>query len=96
MPTGFPVSIDPAWSPDGNQIAFVSVSGSSRTLCVRNFQTGQTRKLTEGSQPTWGADSRHLLFTKSSGAMSMIRVDTGQIYPVVVGGGRAVDPSWTR
>jgi TolB protein len=62
---------------------------------VRDLATGHTRRLTDGSQPTWGADSRHLLFSTGSG-LSMIQIDTGKIFPVIVGGGRAIDPSWTR
>jgi TolB protein len=95
LPTGYPVAIDPAWSPDGALVAFVAVAGGQRTLCVRDLATGHTRRLTEGSQPVWGADSRHLLYSTQSG-LSMVQIDSGKIFPVIVGGGRAIDPSWTR
>lgn len=96
LPTGKPVSTEPAWSPDGRHVAFVSVAGDRRTLCLRDLQSGQTRELTAGSQPVWGADSRHLLFITPSGGLSMMAVDQGRVSPVVVGGGRVVDPTWTR
>ncbi|MCB1080049.1 MAG: PD40 domain-containing protein, partial [Verrucomicrobiae bacterium] len=96
LPTGQSVAIDPNWSPDGALIAFVSVgSGGSRTICLRDLASGQTRRLTNGSQPVWGADSRHLLFVSGNG-LSMIQIDTGKTWPVIVGAGRAVDPTWTR
>lgn len=96
LASGYAVAIDPAWSPDGNQIAFVAVEGERRTVCVKHLPTGRTQRLTSGSQPFWGADSRHLLFVASNGTLSTIQVDNGKIAPVITGGGRSVDPSWTR
>lgn len=96
LPTGQAVAIDPAWSPDGSQIAFVAVeNGGRHTVCVRDIASGHTRRLTSGSQPVWGADSRHLLYVEGNG-LSMLRVDSGARYPVILGGGRALDPAWTR
>ena len=96
LPTGYQVAIDPAWSPDGSRVAFVAVESNRRTLCVKQLSSGKVQRLTSGSQPFWGADSRHLLFVTSDGKLSMIQVDTGRTAPVITGGGRAVDPSWTR
>ena len=41
------VEIDPAWSPDGNQLAFSSDRGGRMDLWVHDFRTNEQRRLTD-------------------------------------------------
>ena len=56
----------PAWSPDGQKIAFSAQVGGYTDLYVHDLGTGQTRRLTNDAyadlQPTWSPDGTRLAF----------------------------------
>ena len=52
---------DPAWSPDGQTIAFYSSQSPRGIYVIRPDGSGLTF-LTEGNNPAWSPDSRSLLF----------------------------------
>jgi Tol biopolymer transport system component len=66
-------SMDPAWSPDGTQIAFVSrrerMEGRRNTIYLMNADgTGRRVLTTEGtpdSEPTWSPDGSAIAFIRS-------------------------------
>ena len=58
---------DPAWSPDGRQIAFtISWHGKKRDIYVMNIDGGQLRQLTnnpaEDHAPAWSPDGHRIAF----------------------------------
>lgn len=61
----------PAWSPDGTQIAFSGLNGGISDLYVLNLETGAVRQLTNDRyadlQPTWSPDGTTLAFTTDRG-----------------------------
>jgi len=63
--------LDPAFSPDGNRIAFVSDTQGKRELRVLDLVTRKTKSLaTVGGyswilQPTWSPDGKNILFQRS-------------------------------
>ena len=61
-------SIDPVWSRDGKQLAYVSVrdgSGRERVVVIRSLETGDTRELNVAMNyfgpMHWAPDGRSLL-----------------------------------
>ncbi len=57
----------PAWSPDGNQIAFVSELTGDYEIHVMDADGSDVRQLTasprEDWQPSWSPDGKHIVFT---------------------------------
>jgi Tol biopolymer transport system component len=83
---------DPAWSPDGTQIAFATeeiVDPSTRlgdsTLYVIDATGTQPRKVVEGDavQPSWSPDGRRLVYWSNTGGQR-------DIYTVPAAGGARV------
>ncbi|MGQ7248395.1 Tol-Pal system beta propeller repeat protein TolB [Halomonas sp. V046] len=74
--------MSPAWSPDGNKLAYVSFETERPAIYVQNVTTGQRVKLTDfeglNSAPTWSPDGRQL-------AMALSRDGQPEIYVMDVG-----------
>jgi TolB protein len=98
-PAGLFFELQPAWSPDGESIAFVSKRDGRLHIYVMNADGSDTRRLTGGpdedSRPSWSPDGRRLafardgeLYTVSSGGGAVRRVTRGL-------GGDAADPAWS-
>jgi TolB protein len=66
--------ISPAWSPDGNQLAYVSFEQKKPVIYVQSLVTGARRALANfwgsNSAPTWAPDGRRLavVLTKDGGS----------------------------
>lgn len=61
--------ISPAWSPDGNQLAYVSFESRKPVIYVHNVSTGKRRLIANfkgsNSAPTWSPDGKTLAVTLS-------------------------------
>jgi len=61
--------ISPAWSPDGNQLAYVSFESRKPVVYVHNVSTGKRRLIANfkgsNSAPTWSPDGTTLALTLS-------------------------------
>jgi TolB protein len=79
--------ISPAWSPDGNRIAYVSFEQKKPVVYVQTLSTSQRRVLANfrgsNSAPAWSPDGRRL-------AVVLTRDGNSQIYIVPADGGAPV------
>jgi TolB protein len=94
----------PAWSPDGSQIAFVSLSGDDgyHALHIMNPNGSGVREVTprdEGGieRPTWSPDGRRIAFSKCiHGSCDVYAVAAdGSTLTQLTRGMTAVGPAWS-
>jgi len=63
-PKYYSQSFDPAWNPrDPDIVAFMTQTGGSQ-IATFSFSTGKVSVLTDGSEPCWANDGRHLIITR--------------------------------
>jgi eukaryotic-like serine/threonine-protein kinase len=93
----------PAFSPDGQQIAFRS-EREGGGLFVMGATGESARRLTDsGYNPAWSPDSRKIVFATEGVAGPLERRQTSQLWTIDLGtgerkllsGGDAVQPSWS-
>lgn len=61
--------LSPAWSPDGNRIAYVSFEDGNSAIYVQDIRSGQRERVAGGvginSAPAWSPDGSRLALTRS-------------------------------
>jgi Tol biopolymer transport system component len=91
-------SLQPAWSPDGKSLAYLSwllydtISGVSRRLMIRSIDTGEVRELQPNlayfNQVSWAPDGRAFVTggTDLKGRDGVFRIDarTGDVETIVL------------
>jgi Tol biopolymer transport system component len=88
-------SRQPAWAPDGTQLAFTAPGehpGQGRSLGILDARTGQVRTVPTGLRgvrfPEWSPDGRELAAESTDGAgksgIFRIAAGSGEVVPVVV------------
>jgi TolB protein len=99
-PAGLFFQIEPAWSPDGQSIAFVSKrDGRSHVYVMRSDGT-KTRRLTDGGEddahPAWSPDGRRIAFARG-GEVWIVPAAGGAPHRLAIDlhGGAAADPAWS-
>ena len=93
----FGTNFEPAWSPDGKSLAYVSwrgyrpISGDPRILAIRSVDTGDTRELRPNlayfDQLSWAPDGRALVTggidVKARSAVFRVDSRTGDVTTIV-------------
>lgn len=82
----------PAWSPDGQEIAFARRTGSyvpegaEWIICVKSVANGSVRQLTSGQvdrSPVWSPDGSKIMFHRSNArGLHVVPATGGASYPV--------------
>jgi Tol biopolymer transport system component len=97
-PAGLFYQLQPAWSPDGTEIAFSSARDGIAHIFVMNADGTGTRRLTDTEKgdehPSWSADGRRIVFSRE-GALFAAPVAGGKAQRVGHGFGSAQDPAYS-
>ena len=76
--------LSPAWSPDGNRLAYVSFEDRNSAVYVQDVRSGQRQKVVSGaginSAPAFSPDGTLLMWTASRGGDSGGRAATSQLW----------------
>ena len=90
---------EPAWSPDGNSIAYASDRGGSMNIWIRDVQTGASRQLTRlpvaATLPAWSPDASRIAFVDAGGQLQVVDVKSGAIRKIHDHLNEPGRPSWS-
>jgi TolB protein len=97
-PQGLFFQNEPAWSPDGREIAFTSNRDGRTHIFVMNAEGSDTRRVTNtvhsDEHPTWSSDGRWIVFARE-GALYRVRASGGVATRVGSGLGASGDPAYS-
>ena len=97
-PEGLFFQVQPAWSPDGTKLAFVSTREGTPHVYVMNVDGSGTRRLTssaqEDSHPSWSVDGKRIIFSRE-GALFVVPSNGGKALRFGHGLGNAADPTFS-
>jgi len=92
----------PAWSPDGNRVAFSSHRDDNWEIYVVDVDGGNLERLTDHSEsdfsPSWSPDGRQLVFASRryvDADLFAIDVETGELTQLTQGELNEFDPAWS-
>ena len=84
-----PTGSDPAWSPDGGQIAFVTTGGAGmNAIAVSDAAGGQARIVADTTEymdqlPSWSPDGTRIAFVTGDGALHVVEADGSNLLRLI-------------
>ncbi len=95
LPTGFGYNTQPNWSPDGKSVTFNVRSGGFQ-IAILDLESSSTRvAVSDGENPVWGPDSRHIIFSRANGLFLFDTV-SGRETRLIGDLGLISEPTWSR
>jgi TolB protein len=95
LQTGFGYNTQPNWSPDGKRVTFNVRSGGFQ-IAILDLDSGATRvAVSDGENPVWGPDSRHIIFSRGNGLFLFDTV-SGRETRLIGDLGQISEPTWSR
>lgn len=89
---------DPAWSPDGRQLAYASDRGGTFDIWLRDMATGEERQLTRydgaAQAPAWSPAGDRIAFIDQRGALYVCDIGPGKVRKVLDPLFMPGKPSW--
>ncbi|MEN3336780.1 MAG: hypothetical protein V7647_456 [Acidobacteriota bacterium] len=80
--------LNPAWSPDGNLVAFSGLVGGFNDLFVYDLAASSLRRLTNDAfaelDPAWSPDGRQLAFSTDRFSTQLPTLETGSVHLAVM------------
>ncbi|WP_457913615.1 Tol-Pal system beta propeller repeat protein TolB [Candidatus Gillettellia adelgis] len=93
--------MSPAWSPDGNEVAFVTFERGHSALVIKNLTNGAIRQIAafprHNGAPAFSPDGSHLAFALSkNGSLNlyMMNLRSGQIKQITNERSNNTEPTW--
>ncbi len=93
---------DPAWSPDGKTLAFVSLRDGIQKIYVMDANGDNLRRLTDSvrveAQPSWSPDGTRIAFVSGDNVTTQIYImnsDGTEVTQVTNGPGFNENPTWS-
>ena len=101
MPGTGPAS-EPAWSGDGDRLAFVSSHGGDNDIYILEIASGEVSNLTRhpanDTDPTWSPDNQQIAFVSDRDGnheIYVINVDGSQATNITHDPGDDIRPDWS-
>jgi TolB protein len=102
MDSGEPI-MSPAWSPDGQYLAYVSFEGKASAIYVQRLASGERRRVSARSgingAPAWSPDGKRLALTLSRDGnldLYVLELATQVLTRITTDSGIDTEPEWAR
>lgn len=93
--------VSPAWSPDGQQLAYVSFEGERPRIFAQNLATGTRQVMAAfpglNGAPAWSPDGKQMAMTLSkdgNAEIYVLDIASGRLRRLTVGAAIDTEPAW--